>query len=98
MLYPAGKGRMAGCYFLNYLAAKAILEPLKVERSDLAIDWYHNEMIDRGIIKCLWCQPTIATQGTFSGAFSSSLSSDMKFIRLRWFFKKNYKKLLYWIR
>ena len=98
MLYPAKRGRMAGCYFINYKAAKAILEQLKVERCDRAIDWYHNYLIDKGILECLWCQPTIATQGTFSGAFASSLVNDGRFVRLRWLFKKNYKKLLYWFR
>ena len=98
MLYPAKRGRMAGCYFINYKAAKAILEQLKVERCDRAIDWYHNYLIDKGVLGCLWCQPTIATQGTFSGAFASSLVNDGRFVRLRWLFKKNYKKLLYWFR
>ena len=98
MLYPAKKGRMAGCYYINYNAAKAILEQLQVERCDLAIDWYHNDLIDKGLLDCLWCQPTIATQGTFSGAFHSSLVKDGHFMRLRWLFKKNYKKFLYWLR
>ena len=98
MLYPAKRGRMAGCYFINHKAAKAILEQLKVERCDRAIDWYHNYLIDKGVLECRWCQPTIATQGTFSGAFASSLVNDGRFVRLRWLFKKNYKKLLYWFR
>ncbi|MCR4957838.1 MAG: glycosyltransferase family 25 protein [Prevotella sp.] len=98
MLYPAKKGRMAGCYFINDKAAKAVVEQLKAERCDLAIDWYHNDLINKGLLQCLWCQPTIATQGTFSGAFASSLVKDPHFMRLRWLFKKNYKKLLYWFR
>ena len=98
MLYPAKKGRMAGCYFINFKAAKAILEQLSTERCDLAIDWYHNDLIDKGLLECLWCQPTIATQGTFSGAFRSSLVNDGPFVRWRWLFKKNYKKVLYWLR
>ncbi len=98
MLYPARKGRMAGCYFINGRAAKAIVEQLSVERCHEPIDWYHNTLISKGILECLWCQPTIATQGTFSGAFVSSLNDDGRFVRLRWLFKKNYKKLLYWLR
>ena len=98
MLYPAKKGRMAGCYFISRLAAEAVLQQLKKERCDMAIDWYHNDLIDKGVLQCLWCQPTIATQGTFSGAFHSSLVSDGRFVRLRWLFKKNYKKFLYWLR
>ena len=98
MLYPAEKGRMAGAYYINNRAAKAILDQLQKERCDLAIDWYHNDLINKGLIECLWCQPTIATQGTFSGAFSSSLVKDPSCMRIRWIFKRNYKKLLYWLR
>lgn len=94
MLYPARKGRMAGCYFVSYCAAKSIVDSLKVERCDLVIDRYHNDLIDKGVLECLWCQLTIATQGTFSGVFHSSLANDGPFVSLRWFFKKNYKKLL----
>ena len=89
---------MAGCYYINDVAAKAIQEQLSMERCDEPIDWYHNTLINKGILECLWCQPTIATQGTFSGAFVSSLNNDGPFVRLRWLFKKNYKKLLYWLR
>ncbi len=98
MLYPAKKGRMAGCYFINRVAAEAVLQQLGKERCDLAIDWYHNDLIDKGVLQCLWCHPTIATQGTFSGAFRSSLVNDGHFVRLRWLFKKNYKTFLYWLR
>lgn len=98
LLYPAKKGRMAGCYYINDVAAKAIQEQLSMERCDEPIDWYHNTLINKGVLECLWCQPTIATQGTFSGAFVSSLNNDGPFVRLRWLFKKNYKKLLYWLR
>ena len=98
MLYPADKGRTAGAYFINNLAAKAILEQLKAERCDVAIDLYHNELIQNHVIDCLWSQPAIATQGSFTGAIPSSLVADDHFIRLRWFFKKNYKRLLYWLR
>lgn len=98
VLYPAKRGRMAGACYINNHAAKAILNQLQKERCDLTIDLYHNDLINKGLIECLWCQPTIATQGTFSGAFSSSLVKDPSCMRIRWIFKKNYKKLLYWLR
>ena len=58
-------------------------------------DMLTEEILD----KYLWCHPTIASQGSFTGAFSSSLShkNDM-LIRLRWSLKKNYKTFLYWLR
>ena len=99
LLYPATKGRMAGCYWMSRRCAEVILQDLAVNKcSATDADTYHYQLLQRGLIDYLWCQPTIATQGTFSGAFRSSLANDGSFVRLRWLFKKNYKKLLYWFR
>lgn len=99
LLYPATKGRMAGCYWMSRRCAEVILQDLATNKcSATDADTYHYELLQRGLIDYLWCQPTIATQGTFSGAFRSSLTNDGYFVRLRWLFKKNYKKLLYWFR
>ena len=99
LLYPATKGRMAGCYYMSRPCAEVILQDLATNKCDATdADTYHYQLLQRGLIDYLWCQPTIATQGTFSGAFRSSLADDGHFVRLRWLFKKNYKKLLYWLR
>lgn len=99
LLYPALKGRMAGAYFINRIAAKAILDQLGRERCDEGIDWYHNTLFDKGLVKCLWCQPALASQGSFTGDFHSSLSSKKYFsASLNWWAKKKYKQLLYWLR
>ena len=99
MLYPAEKGRMSGAYFINHHAAKAILDRLQTDRCDQAIDWYHYQLIQEHFIDYLWCQPALATQGSFTGQFHSALSSKKdRMIVIRWWFKKNYKKLLYWLR
>ena len=99
MLYPAHNGRMAGAYFINHHAARAILDCLKQKPSDIPVDLYHYELLKRGVIDYLWCQPALATQGSFTGAFRSSLSKKKdRMIEIRWFFKKNYKRLLYWLR
>lgn len=99
LLYPATKGRMAGCYYMSRRCAEIILHDLATNKCDATdADTYHYELLQRGLIVYLWCQPTIATQGTFSGAFRSSLADDGPFVRWRWLFKKNYKKLLYWLR
>jgi len=99
MLYPADKGRMAGAYFINRHAATAILERLRKERCDLAIDWYHYQLIKEGFVDCLWCQPALATQGSFTGQFRSALSKKKDaMIVIRWWLKKHYKQLLYWLR
>lgn len=99
MLYPGKKDRMAGAYFINKVAAAAILERLQTLRCDVAIDVYHYQLIREGFIQYLWCQPALATQGSFTGAFRSSLSKKKDImIRMRWCFKRNYKRLLYWLR
>ena len=99
MLYPAEKGRMAGAYFINRLAAEAILERLKTDKCDLAIDLYHYQLFQEHFMDSLWCQPALATQGSFTGQFRSALSKKKdRMIVIRWWLKKSYKRLLYWFR
>jgi len=99
MLYPGNKDRMAGAYFINKHAAKAILDCLRRQPSDIPVDCYHYRLLREGVIDYLWCQPALATQGSFTGQFRSSLSKKKdRMIEIRWWFKKNYKRLLYWLR
>lgn len=99
MLYPGYRDRLSGAYFINRNAAEAILEHLKIHKCDRAIDLYHYQIIEDKVIEYLWCHPTIATQGTATGAFGSSLSKNRKRMRkLSWILQKNYKQLLYWFR
>ena len=98
MLYPGDKDRYAGAYFINRKAAEAILNDVKENRCELAIDGYHNYLLHKGVIKYLWCHPTIVQQGTVIGQFSSSLSADDLLQKLRWKLKLGYKQLLYYFR
>lgn len=99
MLYHGKKDRTTGAYYINRHAAKAILGYIKEQPCDLPIDLYHNRLLSQGKILYLWCHPTLATQGSFTGAFRSSLSKKKdRMIAIRWWFKKNYKCLLYWFR
>lgn len=99
MLYPGKKDRMAGAYFVSLHAAKTILDCLKQQPTAIPVDCYHYELLKKGVIDYLWCQPALATQGSFTGQFRSSLSKKKDtMIVVRWWFKKNYKKLLYWLR
>lgn len=99
MLYPGHRDRLSGAYFINKHAAKAILDDLQANRCDRAIDLYHYQLIEEKVIDYLWCHPTLATQGTATGAFETSLSANKKHLRkLSWLFQKNYKLLLYWFR
>ena len=100
MLYPGIKGRMAGAYYMSRQCAEVILKDLDTNKCPVPdADTYHYELLKRGIIDYLWCHPTLATQGSFSGQFKSTLSSKKdRMAVIRWWFKKNYKKLLYWFR
>ena len=100
MLYPGKKDRMAGAYYMNRCCAETILKDLAANKCPTTdADTYHYDLLKRGVIEYLWCQPPVATQGSFTGAFRSTLSSKKdRLITLRWWFKKNYKRLLYWFR
>lgn len=60
---------------------------------------YHTYLIGLGRLRCLWSHPAIATQGSFTGQYSSAIKQRRHgFIKLRWYFKLYYKKLLYNLR
>ena len=98
MLYPGNKDRYAGGYFVSRKAAEVILDDVRQNRCELAIDGYHNYLLHQGKIQYLWCHPTIVQQGTVIGRFSSSLSADDLMQKLRWKLKLGYKQLLYFLR
>ena len=100
LLYYGKKDRMAGAYYMSRRCAEAILSDLSAHKCHTTdADTYHYHLLKQGVIDYLWCQPALATQGSFTGAFRSSLSSKKdRMIEFRWWFKKNYKRLLYWFR
>lgn len=98
MLYRANKDRFTGGYFINRIGAKAILDDVRINKCELAIDGYHNNLLHRNKLIYLWSHPTIIQQGTFMGKFSSSISKDDWLQRLRWYCKLFYKSLLYNLR
>ena len=100
LLYHGKKDRMAGAYYMSRRCAEVILDDLKTNKCPTTdADTYHYDLLKRGVIDYLWCQPALATQGSFTGQFRSTLSSKKdRMIVLRWWFKKNYKRLLYWLR
>jgi glycosyl transferase family 25 len=94
LLYPAKKGRCAGAYLIDKLAAKAILDKVAKDRCGLPIDWFHNQMADEGVLQLYWASPAIAEQGSHNGALQS-LIDGKKFGGLRqvlYFFKRWFAK------
>lgn len=99
MLYPADKGRYTGAFFINDKGAKAVIDTINKEKCHLPIDGYHIYLIGKGVLTALWCQPAIATQGSFTGLYSSAIKQRRHgFIRLRWYLKLYYKRFLYFLR
>lgn len=99
MLYDADKGRYTGIFLINNHGARAVLKAAEEMKLHLPIDGYHTYLIGLGRLRCLWSHPAIATQGSFTGQYSSAIKQRRHgFIKLRWYFKLYYKKLLYNLR
>jgi glycosyl transferase family 25 len=95
-LYEGKKDRMAGAYYITYDAAKFIVDYVSTHKFDRPVDLLHALLLQHNMITYYWCQPTIATQGSFTGRFDSSISDKKEYMTwLVWHFKLNYKKLLY---
>lgn len=101
-LYLASKDRFTGCYYLTFHAAKKIVDYVNENKCDLPADLFHKALITRIGLPYYWCHPCIATQGTHTGLFPSSISAkSAKKQRYRiwtWQLKLAYKKPLYLLR
>lgn len=99
VIYKGDCDRMTGAYYINAAAAKLILDYAIFHKMDSPIDITHCQLLRNGLLDYLWCQPTIATQGSHTGAFASAINFHKSvFYPLTWQFKLAYKKLLYWFR
>ena len=100
-LYPAHSDRFGGCYFVTRQCAVRMLEIAKSEKLSLPIDGWHCYLTHRGDISYFWSHPAIAVQGDFIGFFPSEIHNEkfnrIKLLsdRIRFFFKRTYKLLLY---
>ena len=58
------------------------------------MDWFHNEISDKGLIKIYWCHPAIAEQQSHNGKIQSLLDEKKqgRYYRLKYFLEKMYKK------
>lgn len=101
-LYPKGKDRYAGAYYCTNDAARLILDYVASNKCDRPIDLFHTALIQRAGLNYLWCHPCIATQGTHTGLFVSSISQKsakrQNYRRMTWQLKLLYKKALYFLR
>lgn len=99
VLYVGDRDRMTGAYYVNHEAAKLVLHLCETQKMNLPCDWFYAELIKQHLLIYYWCQPTIASQGSHTGRFASTLNLHKSvFLPFLWQFKLHYKKLLYWFR
>lgn len=93
ILYPATSGRCAGAYMIDQKAARKILEDLERNKCNLVVDWWHNDLIKRDVVKMYWAHPPLIEQGSSNGVFASSMSLNNNGLlqRLKWTAQKFYK-------
>jgi glycosyl transferase family 25 len=92
-LYQAKSGRMAGAYLIDFEGAKRILSDLITNKCENVIDWWHNSLIKRDIIKMYWAHPPLVEQGSHNGCLNSTISSKPGTMtrKISWLFQKYYK-------
>lgn len=92
-LYEAKKGRCAGAYLIDKKAAELMLNDARTNKVGKVIDWWHNDLIDRKVIKMYWAHPPLTEQGSFNGKHVSSISirNNGYTRRFRWLSQKFYK-------
>ncbi len=92
-LYRAKAGRMAGAYLIDLEGATNILKDLEHNKCHTVIDWWHNTLIERGVIKMYWAHPPLVEQGSHNGCMNSTISSKPSNLirRINWLLQKCYK-------
>lgn len=99
VIYKGDRDRMTGAFYINREAAKLLIEYAETHKFDLPIDLTHCKLLREGRLTYFWSQPTVATQGSHTGAFSSAINFNKSiFHPISWQFKLHYKKLLYFFR
>lgn len=78
LLYRAKRGRMAGAYLMDKEAVQKAMDYCYQFKCGFLPDWFHNELIEKKIVKMYWAQPPIVEQGSHNGILSSSISSKAK--------------------
>jgi glycosyl transferase, family 25 len=93
LLYQASSGRMAGAYLIDLEGATQIVNDLKINKCHTVIDWWHNSLVERGIIKMYWAHPPLVEQGSHNGYLSSTISTKPNDVarRVKWRLQKFYK-------
>lgn len=99
LLYEATRDRYAGCYYLTHQAAQVIMDYVSTNKSDTTSDCLHNKLVQQGLLKYYWSHPCLACQCTADGSMPTTIPTKPRPMkRLKWFYKRFYKHLLYYFR
>ena len=92
-LYEAETGRCVGAYMIDKKAANAMLDYLKHSKCNEVIDWWHNRLLEKKLIKMYWAHPPLTEQGSFNGKMPSSIAvrSEGNWRSIKWSLQKFYK-------
>jgi len=92
-IYRAKSGRMAGAYVIDLEGTRRILNDLNLNKCNTVIDWWHNNLVERDIVRMYWAHPPMVEQGSHNGRLNSTISSkpDTMIRRTSWLVQKLYK-------
>lgn len=99
LLYSAQRDRFAGCYFVNRKCALAIMDYVNQYKSDTTSDRLHTKLIELHKITYYWSHPCLACQCSCDGSMPTMIPTRPRPLkRIKWFYKRFYKHLLYILR
>jgi glycosyl transferase, family 25 len=95
-IYEAKTSRCAGAYMMDKKAASRILEYAKQNKCNQVIDWWHNHLVEKKVIKMYWAHPPLTEQGSFNGKLTSTISvrAGGNLRSFKWSLQKFYKMYL----
>ena len=100
LLYKKDKGRLAGAYLLDKIAAKNMIYELEVNKCSLPIDWFHMALARKNIINIYWTKLNLSRQGSLDGSIRSLIDNKSVgvFRIISFNLQYIYKRLLYMLR
>ena len=99
ILYRAVRDRFAGCLYITNQAARVIMDYIKENKSNYTSDRLHNKLIQEEKITYYWSYPCIACQCSCDGSMPTMIPTKPRpYKRLKWFYKKIYKTIIYYFR
>lgn len=99
VLYKANRDRFTGCLYISRKAAEVMMDFITANKSQFASDRLHNYLIGIGVISYYWSYPCTACQCSCDGSMPTMIPTRPRPLkRLKWFYKRAYKHLLYFLR